>query len=222
MKIEKPKKSEMCPVGSHIVRGHYRVCQSGTKTWVDTHPRRNRGKKRMYLPENLLFLYWTSNKTYKKLNRIKPFKGYHEIDPIIQFWLKYWNSRFKGLPNIDPLLIKAIIAKESSFNSKADPKVAHSSAYGLMQIVNEARKALAGNIKSSVTKEYITVDRKDLEDPVINIAVGIRWLIVKYYNIRKRKGNKVHNAIKVYYGSKKEVENEEYLQGVLKYYNSSL
>jgi len=222
MKIERPQKSEMCPVGSHIVKGHFRVCQSGTKTWIDTHRRKNRGKKFIYLSENLLYLYWMTKKSYKKINAIKPFKGYHEFDSIIQFWLEFWNSRFKNLPKIDPLLIKALIAKESSFNPKADPQVSHSSAYGLMQIVDKTRKALAGHIKSSVTKEYIAVERKDLEDPVINIAVGIRWLILKYYNVQKKKGNKLHNAIKAYYGSKNEKENNEYFQKILNYYNSSL
>ncbi len=43
--VRQPKKSEMCPVGSHIVRGYYRVCESGTRTWVDTHARINRGRK---------------------------------------------------------------------------------------------------------------------------------------------------------------------------------
>lgn len=221
LNISKPTKSQMCPIGYHIVKGHRRTCASGTKTWVDTHIRKNRGKHTMYLAENLLFLYWTREKKYEKLKAIKGYPGYHELDSIIQFWLEYWGNKFKKFPKVDPLLIKALIAKESSFNPKADPKVSHSSAYGLMQVVDTTRKALTGKIKSSVTRNFITVSRKNLENPVINIAVGVRWLVVKYFNAYKRKGNKVHNMIKLYYGSKNEEENEKYLHKVLNFYHSS-
>ncbi len=222
--LNRPDDSEMCPPGHHIVKGHYRKTNLG-KTWVDTHKRKNHGSshKITYFPENLLYLYWSNKKKYKILNRIKPFLGYHSLDPIIQFWLEYWKSRFNNLPQIDPLLIKALIAQESSFNPKADPKVSHSSAYGLMQVVDKTREALTGKMSSSVTMEYIVVDRKSLEDPVINIAVGIRWLIVKYFNAinLRLKGDKIHNMIKIYYGSKKEVENEKYLQKILNYYHGN-
>ena len=223
VKIKRPSKTEMCPVGHHVVRGHYRTCKSGTVTWVDAHLRKNRGRKTMYLQENLLYLYWNNKKKYPKLNAIKGYSGNHDLDPVIQFWLEYWGQKFKQFPKIDPLLIKALIAKESSFDSKADPKVSHSSAYGLMQIVDKARKSLTGKIKSSVTQDYITVSRKDLEDPVVNIAVGTRWLVVKYFNVRARKikGDPVHNTVKAYYGSNKREENEKYLSDVLKLYNSS-
>jgi hypothetical protein len=221
IKMQKPSKSEMCPVGYHAVRGHYRHCKSCTRTWVDAHIRKNPGSKKMYLPENLLYIFWNSKKNYGKLNAINGFPPHHELDGIIQFWLEYWTSRFKLFPKIDPLLIKALIALESSFNPKADPKVSHSFAYGLMQIVDTARKSLTGKIRSSVTRDYMTVARSDLEDPVVNIAVGIRWLVVKYFNIRKKKGNSVHNTIKAYYGNRKENENEKYLNKILKLYNSS-
>lgn len=58
IKIVRPDKKNMCPVGYHVVRGHYRTCKSGTVTWVDAHIRKNRGKKSMYLSENVLYLYW--------------------------------------------------------------------------------------------------------------------------------------------------------------------
>ncbi|MGB0453040.1 MAG: transglycosylase SLT domain-containing protein [Bacteriovoracaceae bacterium] len=111
--------------------------------------------------------------------------------------------------------------EESSFNPKADPKVAHSSAYGLMQIVDKTSYSLTGKGKSSVTQDFITVSRKELEDPVINIGVGIRWLVVKYFNVSRKKGNKVHNMIKAYYGGNSDAENEEYYQKILKRYHDS-
>ncbi len=224
LNIIKPSKTEMCPPGYHIVKGHYRKCKSGVKTWVDTHKRKNRSrsKKITYYSENLLYLYWNSEKSYKKLKRIKPFPAYHELDAIIQFWLKYWESKLKKFPKLDPLLIKAIIAKESSFNPKADPKVAHSTAYGLMQIVDKSRAALSKRIDSSVSMEYIDVSREDLEDPVVNIAVGTRWLVVKYFLLRKKDKGNINKLVKLYYGHREEKENDRYLKKVLEYYNTSL
>lgn len=221
--IKKPSNPEMCPPGYHIVKGHYRKTKDG-KTWVDKHQRKNRNKskKMTYFPENLLYLFWSNTKKYKLLKSIKGFKGFHEIDSVIQFWLEYWASKFKQIPKIDPLLIKAIIAKESSFNPKADPKVAHSSAYGLMQIVDKSRAALSGRIESSVTMEYIVVTREDLEDPVINIAVGTRWLIVKFFLLKKKDRENINKLIKYYYGHKEESENEKYLKKVLEYYNTAI
>ena len=129
----------MCPIGHHIVQGHYRTCKSATVTWVDTHIRKNRGRKTTYLPENILYLYWNKKKRYPKLKAIKGFPEHHELDPVIQFWLEYWSKKFKQFPKFNALLVKALITQESSFNVKADPKVAHSSAYGLMQIVDTTR-----------------------------------------------------------------------------------
>ena len=62
IQIKRPRKTEICPVGYHVVRGHHRICKSGIVTWVDTHLRKNRGRKTMYLSENLLYLYWNSKK----------------------------------------------------------------------------------------------------------------------------------------------------------------
>lgn len=120
------------------------------------------------------------------------------------------------------MLIKTIIAEESSFRLKADPKVPHSSAYGLMQVVDKTRQTLSGKYKSSVTMEFIIVERVDLENPVINIAVGIRWLVVKYFNVKKKKGDVIHNILKAYYGHKEEIENEKYLKKILNRYSNTL
>ncbi len=46
--------------------------------------------------------------------------------------------------DFDPFLIKVIIAVESSFRIKADPRSKISSAYGLMQITNWTRNDLKG------------------------------------------------------------------------------
>ncbi|MCT4642024.1 MAG: transglycosylase SLT domain-containing protein [Bacteriovoracaceae bacterium] len=217
IKIKKPKKSLMCPVGYHVVKAHPRVCKNGTKTWVDEHIRKNRAKYRMFLSENLNYLYWNNKITFKKLNAIKGFPGYHELDSIISFWTTYWFGKYKV--KIDPLLVKTIIAIESSFNPKADPKSAKSSAYGLMQVVNKTRNDLRNPKEKSVSPDFLSVTRKDLEDPVLNIAVGVRWLRVKYFAYKRKKGNHTYNMVKGYYSFNK--SGDEYAKKVFDLYNKS-
>lgn len=115
----KPSSSEMCPPGYHVVQGHKRVCESGTATWVDAHIRKNREKIRPgLLKENIHFLFWNSKKKYPILNEIKGFEGLGaEFDPLIQFWLDYWKAQGIEFPkDLDPLIVKAMIAVESTFD----------------------------------------------------------------------------------------------------------
>jgi hypothetical protein len=81
--LKRPNASEMCPPGYHVVKGHERVCHSGTTTWVDAHIRKNRGK---IIPglliENLLYLYWNSEKIYPNLDPIKGFRTVTEY-PVL-------------------------------------------------------------------------------------------------------------------------------------------
>lgn len=221
IKIAKPPKSEMCPVGYHVVRGHYRTCKSGTVTWVDAHLRKNRGRKTMYLSENLLHLYWSSKKKYSHLKAIKPFSGYHELDSIIQFWLEYWKSKGVKFPkSLTPLHIKAMIAVESSFNPKAKAKT--STATGLMQVLKTALAPMAGKKRTGwreVRDNYISVTSKELENPIIGIAVGIRWLGHKNFLLRNHKNVNVKKVMRDYHSRDK--AGEEYAEKVLKYYNSS-
>ena len=221
IKIVKPARSEICPIGYHVVRGHYRICQSGTVTWVDAHIRRNRGKKTMYLYENLLHLYWNNKKKYPKLNAIKGFPGYHELDPIIQFWLEYWKSKGVKFPKgLTPLHIKALIAVESSFRPNVSPKT--SSAIGLMQLLKGVNSALRGtkNIRNNEVKDnYISVSRKQLEDPVVNIAVGTRWLAHKFFLMRNHKDKSLKTTIRNYHS--RDEAGDKYADKVLNYYKTS-
>ena len=168
----------MCDVGFHVVKGHYRVCQSGTKTWVDVHLRKNRGRKTMYLEENLLFLYWNNRMKYQNINAIKGYSPHHELDPIIQFWLDYWKGRGEKFPiGLTPLHIKALIAVESSFRPNARPRA--SSARGLMQLVNGARSSLKG------TKN--TRDN-EVQNPIIPASYTClgRWTNSTFYHCQCR------------------------------------
>ncbi len=219
--IKKPNKNKMCDVGFHVVKGHYRVCQSGTKTWVDAHQRKNRGHKEMYLEENLLFIYWKNEKNYRPLNGIKGYSAHHELDSIIQFWLEYWKKQGEKFPKgLTPLHVKALIAVESSFRPKARPKT--SSARGLMQVLSTARTALRGTSNTrnnEVRNNYIDISPKQSEDPVINIASGTRWLAHKFFLLRNRKDKSLRTVIRNYHSKTK--EGDKYAEKVLSYYNNS-
>jgi hypothetical protein len=193
----------MAPPAFHFVRKHAKITQNGVKYYVKAHLRKNRGNAAVLLPENILYLYWHGDLDFPKLGQVKGFPEHPEVDSIIHFWLEYWKSLGLKFPNdLTPFHIKVIIAKESSFKVKADPKSKHSSAYGLMQITNWTRDDLIGKSRKniiSIRDHYIDLDRKDLEDPVINIAAGIRWLSYKYSSIPKKAQKNLFNTLKNYY-----------------------
>lgn len=120
IKLNKPKPSEICPPGYHVVRGHQRVCQSGTKTWVDTHIRKNPKKKiKMLLQENLLYLlYWNSKKKYPKLPAIKGFKPYDELTQSFSFGSPI--GKMRGFPFRK--LILCSLKQSSLSNPASDQK----------------------------------------------------------------------------------------------------
>lgn len=66
---------------------------------------------------------------------------------------------------------------------------------------------------------YLIFERKDLEDPVISIAMGIRWLSYKYTSIGKGVKKDLYNTVKYYYDKNK---GDDYAHEVLNLYNASL
>ena len=147
IKFNRPKTDEMCAVGFHIVHGYQRICHSGKPTWVNTHLARNKSKaKTIYLEENIWFLYWNADvDKYDELKGIKGFAAFHEVDIPIQFWLDYWRSQGLKYPrSFDPLIVKTMIAAESSFDPDAVTKDKRSTATGLLQITTTARQDMWG------------------------------------------------------------------------------
>lgn len=196
----------MCPVGSHVVRGHERICKSGTSTWVDAHVRKNRGRIQAgLLTENLLHLFWNSGETFPPLGDLDGYEGLgSEFDAPIQFWLKYWKSREIVFPGgLTPLVIKALIAKESTFNPKVPSPDKKSTAMGLMQITDQAMRVLGGHPNKAkwieMREHLIHIVKADKLDPVVNIAIGIRLLGHKYKQIPEKYPKDLKSTLMGYY-----------------------
>ena len=224
IKITKPSDDEMCPPGYHIVHGHERICHSGTITWVDTHIRSNRGSNpKILLIENIHHLYWGLKKKYASLGKIFGFSENAEIDAVIQFWLDYWKQQgLRFPPGLDPLMVKTIIAIESTFNPQAVTKIKGSSATGLMQITNETREVLSGRLRKGyreLKSNYLEISKTDVQDPIVAVAAGTRWLSHKYSMIPKRAKKSLHNTIKNYHSWDK--EGESYAKSVEELYRKS-
>ena len=210
--IKRPPTLKMAPPGYHVVTRQARISRNGVRYFVKAHPRKNRGKKIVLLPENLLYLFWHGDLEYPTIGAVHGYPEYQELDAVIQFWLNYWKEF--GLPypkNIDPMIVKVMIAVESSFRPKVGAK--ESSAFGLMQITDTSRKDV-----KHINDGLLDLERKDLEDPVINIAMGIRWLSYKFTCIEKSQRKDLFNTIKYYYDKRK---GDEYAHKVLNLYNLS-
>lgn len=202
IELRRPQEHEMSPPGLHLLRAYQHLYEGDTKTTrIDTHFIEKPDEMKMYFFENLQFLYWHNTKKYPRINAIKGFSGHHNLDSVIQFWLDYWRSKGVKFPEgLEPLHIKALIAAESSFNPKARART--TSATGLMQILEsvlEHLKGVAVNNWREVPDNYIRVSLKDLEDPIVNIAVGIRWLGHKFYLLRKHSRKGVRETLRDYH-----------------------
>lgn len=222
---KKPKSSEMCRPGYHVVVGHQRVCEPGTATWVDAHIRRNRGKiKPGLLIENIHYLFWNSKTKYPALKLIDGYKNGGEYDSIIQFWLDYWKAQGIKFPNdLDPLMIKSLISLESSFNPKAKSKDPKSTASGLMQVTDQSLRVLGGHPNKAKWIEardhLLHVTKGEKIDPVVSIALGIRLLGHKFSQIPKKYSKNARGALIGYHQWNE--KGEAYADEVLSRYEKS-
>jgi hypothetical protein len=118
------------------------------------------------------------------------FKRGNDFDHLIRGWTRYWNEVIGAQDPLDPDLVKALIATESRFNPKARPPgKSPRRARGLMQITSDTREILAS--ETGELKDFlVNVDDKELDDPNLNIAAGIRWLFRKKEIAQSKLGKK--------------------------------
>ncbi len=103
----------------------------------------------------------------------------NEFNSLIVGWTQYWNDVFKPTVPLDPDLVKALVMTESSFRPKKNNRLNEKrTAYGLMQIMTQTMKYLGG-YRKELRNHLLQIDLKDINDPVLNIAAGVRWLFRK-------------------------------------------
>jgi len=218
----------ICKPGSHHVKKHFRISTNGKRHIVEKHCRANpKHKLKTLFASNFGYLFINRKKKYSKLKTIKGQKDSGQYDEMVQFWLDYWKDKNEINFSIDPMIVKSIIAVESSFREKVITKTPGSSATGLMQITKSTMKWLSGKPNKDgyiqVRKNQIDINQEEAKFANSNIAAGTRWLIFKICTSpdRKSKSNKkrLHSGIKFYYGWSE--NGQKYLEKVLKVYDAN-
>jgi soluble lytic murein transglycosylase-like protein len=150
------------------------------KTIVDGHCRSNPSHHEIFVADEISRIAIEHFKDIK--NRPTPddlgfLKG-NAFDEFIAGWTQFWNEIFMPKDPLDPDLVKALIANESSFRTQVDTKSKDGTARGLIQITEGSRKILADQ-KGELKDFLITVSKDEIKDPNVNIFAGIRWLFHK-------------------------------------------
>lgn len=111
---------------------------------------------------------------YPTKGRLKEYKDADKYDDAISVWTDYFNKKFNADPPLDPDVVKALIASESSFNP--NPLRNRKIALGIAQLTKKTLKILLD--PNGEAKEFIFKDirQKDLADPNISIPMAVRWL----------------------------------------------
>ena len=144
----------VCPYGEHWVRTHpmhvrpSREFPEGHTTIRHDHCAVNPSKKDQLYPEEIGEI---ANQHFSNLkNRHCPLplkfgSSGKRYDDLIAGWVQYWNEVLQPDVPLDPNLVKALIASESTFDPKRlYDKTKSNSARGLTQITNETRKLIGG------------------------------------------------------------------------------
>lgn len=141
----------------------------------DRHLRRLKGT---YLDaveiESIFKNYSRKDLMYPASGKLNKYKNADKYDEVIAVWTDYFNKKFNADPPLDPDVVKALIASESSFNP--DPLGNRKIALGIVQITKKTLKILQD--PTGEAKEFIFKDirQKDLKDPNISIPMAVRWL----------------------------------------------
>lgn len=112
--------------------------------------------------------------------KLKEFPKADHYDDAIAVWVQYWNEVFKPEEYLDPNLLKALIASESSFEPIPKEQYAGRAgqARGLIQITDQAIQVM-NDLKSDLKNHHIQITKENVSDPIISIAAGTRWLFEK-------------------------------------------
>lgn len=183
-----------CPMGEHWVTDHSLWVppsekRPGYHTTRDGHCATNpkHGKSRIikdYLTAEEMQMI--ADKYFAELSgppasgKLLEYVGADNFDQFIRGWTKYWNDIFKPDESLDPNLVKALIATESTFRLNPPSQNARIAgvAHGLIKLTDQAIKAL-GDPKGELFNHLVKISTEDASDPNLSIGAGIRWLFRK-------------------------------------------
>jgi soluble lytic murein transglycosylase len=97
---------------------------------------------------------------------------------------KHVINRYAAVYKFDPLFVMALVKAESGFSWKAR---SHRGAVGLMQLMPETGMEMAA-------REGLSISRRDLDNPEINIHLGIHYLSL----LRQEFGDDVRAILAAY------------------------
>jgi hypothetical protein len=174
-----------CPYAQHWVIEHPKTVEPSDehpdgKTDVVGHCARNPSHKDELYPKEIREI----TEHFKNLENVPNpnslgFRDGALYDLLIAGWTQYWNDILKPDSPLDPNVVKALIASESSFiPSKTTPTGKGNWARGLMQVIDQSRQILEDQ-DGEIQDHFIHLTEAEALDPALNICAGVRWLFQK-------------------------------------------
>lgn len=177
----------VCPLGKHYVKSHpehippSKEYPEGHIIIRQAHCANNPSHKDLLSFDEIHVMskqYFSTLSGPPTAGVLTEFRTADDFDSLIRGWVHYWNDIFHLKDPLNPNLVKALMATESSFNEKSENIVKKIHARGLLQITGETFHILKDH-KGELSNYLIDISEQDLFDPSANICCGVRWLFRK-------------------------------------------
>lgn len=213
----------ICPIGKHYVRTHNlhihpsKEHPTGQIVIRHAHCADNPSHKDMLSYDEIQIISKTHFSALggpPKAGVLKEFPNADNFDELIRGWVHYWNEIFHAKDTLNPNLVKALIASESSFDSKKSRATKSKKlgyARGLMQII-DGTLTIIGDHGGELKDHFICLTHAEVMDPSANICTGVRWLFMKKAAAAERLDHKAtwDDAVAEYKGILKDIiENKD-------------
>ena len=178
----------LCPLGKYYRGKHQQrsyVRKNGVSVRSSVHPNEcvtnKTGKDQLYIEEihEIANRHFGTLKNLPNSGILTQYQNESNFDSIIAGWTQYWNEVLKPSIQLDPNLVKALIATESGFNPEStNNKKGLKRARGLMQVTDESLKLLSFRSKE-LKDHFVNLKEDDMLDPNLAICAGVRWIFRK-------------------------------------------
>jgi len=204
----------ICVNGEHWVTRHNRL-RNGKIEDVDGHCRANKSGKDVIFADEITLI--SNSEKFQNLDKennlsIKvPGLINKKYDTMIIGWTAYWNEALSPKEKLDPVIVKALVFSESTFNENVTVKAKGNNGYarGLMQVTDRTLKLLREDGKE-LKNHFVDLKQSDMLVPERNICAGIRWLFRKKELLEKKLKREVSwvEAVFEYKGITRQVKNK--------------